>query len=141
MDIIVGTILIKKNRILMVKETKEECYGKWAFPAGHLKEKETIFEGAKRETYEETGCKVELEKVFPILVMNEINIIMIHFFAFCIEENLNYKTDEIMDKRWISIEDIKKMKKEEFRNYEIVNRIINSLEKNELYDLQIFKNL
>ena len=48
MKIIVGAIVIKNNKILMVKEAKKNCYGKWAFPAGHLEENETIFEGVKR---------------------------------------------------------------------------------------------
>ena len=70
MEIIVGTITVKENKILMVKEAKEECRGKWAFPAGHLENNESVFEGAKRETQEETGCIVELKKAFPILVHN-----------------------------------------------------------------------
>lgn len=40
----------------MVKEAKKNCYGKWAFPAGHLEKNETIFEGVKRETKEETDA-------------------------------------------------------------------------------------
>ena len=70
MEIIVGTITMKENKILMVKEAKEECYGKWSLPARHLEKNETIFEGAERETLEETGCKVELKKALPILVHN-----------------------------------------------------------------------
>lgn len=70
MEIISGTIILKNNKILMVKESKKECYGKWAFPAGHIEKNETIFEGAKRETIEETGCEVTLKKAFPILVYN-----------------------------------------------------------------------
>ena len=33
MEVIVGTIILKDNKVLMVKETKKECYGKLAFPA------------------------------------------------------------------------------------------------------------
>ena len=55
-EIIVGAIVVKNNKILMVKEAKKNCYGKWAFPAGHLQKNETIFEGVKRETKEETDA-------------------------------------------------------------------------------------
>ena len=44
MEVIVGAIVIKDNKILMVKEAKRDCYGKWAFPAGHLEENERIIE-------------------------------------------------------------------------------------------------
>ena len=36
MEIIVGGIIEKDNKILMVKEAKKKCYGKWNVPAGHL---------------------------------------------------------------------------------------------------------
>lgn len=36
-------------------------------PAGHLEDGETIFEGAIREIFEETGCKVRLKKMLPIM--------------------------------------------------------------------------
>ena len=45
MEIIVGGIIEKDNKILMVKEAKKKCYGKWNVPAGHLENGETIFEG------------------------------------------------------------------------------------------------
>ena len=37
MEIIVGAIVIKNNKILMVKEAKKSCYGQWNFPAGHVR--------------------------------------------------------------------------------------------------------
>lgn len=143
METIVGTIIIKENKILMVKEAKKKCYSKWAFPAGHLEKDETILEGAKRETLEETGCKVELEKAFPILVGNikDRNIMMIHFLANLVEDNLLYDTDEIIETKWIDIEQIKNMKEEEFRSYPVVKSIIENLEKQNLYDLNIIKDI
>lgn len=143
METIVGAIIIKENKILMVKEAKKKCYGKWAFPAGHLEKDETILEGAKRETLEETGCKVELEKAFPILVGNikDKNIMMIHFLANLVEDNLLYNTDEILETKWIDIEQIKNMKEEEFRSYEVVKNILENLEKQNLYDLNIIKEV
>ena len=45
MEIIVGGIIEKDNKILMVKEAKKKCYGQWNVPAGHLENGETIFEG------------------------------------------------------------------------------------------------
>lgn len=143
METIVGAIIIKENKILMVKEAKKKCYSKWAFPAGHLEKGETILEGAKRETLEETGCKVELEKAFPILVGNikDKNIMMIHFLADLVEDNLLYNTDEILETKWIDIEQIKNMKEEEFRSYEVVKNILENLEEQNLYDLNIIKDV
>lgn len=140
MEIVVGAIVIKDNKILMVKETKKDCYGKWAFPAGHLEENESIMNGAKRETKEETGCDIQFQKVFPIITNNK-NIIMIHLLADLISETMNYNTSEIMETKWIDINQIKQMKQEEFRSYPVIKFIIESLEQNRLYNLDIIENL
>ena len=64
MNIIVGCIVKKDDKFLMVKEGTGTSQGKWNFPVGHLEEDETILEGAKRETLEETGIRIsELEHI------------------------------------------------------------------------------
>lgn len=143
MDIIVGTLILKDNKVLMVKEAKQKCHGKWAFPAGHLEKNETVFEGAIRETKEETGCIVKLERAFPIIVRNDdnMNITMFHFLGNIVDETLSHNNDEILETKWIDIEELKNMKKEELRSPAVVEKIIESLEKKELYDLEIFKYL
>lgn len=139
-EIIVGAIVIKDNKILMVRETKKDCYGKWAFPAGHMEENESILDGAKRETKEETGCDIKLKKVFPIISNNK-NIVMIHFLADVIKETMEYDINEIIETKWIELEQLKKMKEDELRSYPVVNFIIQSLEEKHLYELDIIQNL
>lgn len=143
MEIIVGAIVIKDNKILMVKETKKECYGKWAFPAGHLEKNENVMDGARRETKEETGCNIQLQKVFPIISNNK-NIIMIHFLADLLSESNYYDKSEIMETNWFELNQIKKMKKDEFRSFPVVEFIIKSLEQGHLYNtdiIQVVSNL
>ncbi len=143
METIVGAVIVKDNKILMVRESKKECYSKWAFPAGHLENGETIIQAAKREILEESGCKVELKKVFPIIVHNskDKNIMMIHFFADLTEETFKYDTNEIIETKWMSLTEIKNMEKKEFRSYPVVNTIIESLEKDNLCELNVFTEL
>lgn len=141
MDLIAGTIILKNNKILMVKEAKKECYGKWSFPAGHIEKGENICEGAKRETFEETGCKVELLKLFPKLVLENRNITMVFFLADVLKENPKYSSDEIIETKWISIQEIHKMNKEDFRSYAVIESIFNNLDNNELYDINDFENI
>lgn len=143
MELIAGSIILKDNMILMVKETKKDCYSKWSFPAGHVEKGETIFEGAKRETLEETGCKVEFQKAFPVIVHNseKRGIIMIYFLSDLLEEKLEYFTDEILETKWFTINEIKEMNKDDFRSYSVVESIIESIENKKLYDLETIKNL
>ena len=140
MEIIVGAIVIKDNKILMVKEAKKTCYGKWAFPAGHLKENETLMEGAQRETLEETGCNIEIKKVFPI-VTNKRNIIMIHFLADLVNDTMEYDKNEIIERKWIGLEELEKFSKDELRSFPVVNFINQSLKEKHLYDLNMIQSL
>ena len=55
MVVIAGCVIVKNNKILMVKEAKKKCYGQWSFPGGHVEENELITDAAIREVYEETG--------------------------------------------------------------------------------------
>lgn len=141
MKVIVGCIIEKNNKILMVKEAKKKCYGQWNFPAGHLEENETIKDAAIRETLEETGCKIKLEGVLPIkhYFENNENIIMIKFVGSIEEENIKFNEHEILDVKWIDIDEIKKMKEEELRSYEANLEILKDYEEKKIYTLDVFK--
>lgn len=142
MKVIAGCVIVKNNKILMVKEAKESCYGQWNYPAGHIEEFEKITDGAIRETFEETGCKVKLNGVLPIAsidLKNESHI-LIRFMAEIIEENIDFDTDEILDVKWIDIEDIKKMTREELRGYDVGIKTIYDIESKNIYPLDIFDN-
>ena len=66
MHIIVGGLIEKGGKYLLVQEAKEKCYGKWNLPAGHLDANETLMAGAEREIKEECGCDVEVTGVCQI---------------------------------------------------------------------------
>ena len=66
MDVIAGCVVVKDNKILLVQEGLENCYGQWNLPAGRVDNFEKITDGAIRETLEETGLKVKLTGVLPI---------------------------------------------------------------------------
>lgn len=142
MKVIAGCIIRKNNKILMVKEAKKSCYGQWNYPAGHLEEFEKITDGAIRETFEETGCKVKLIGVLPIasIDLEKESHILIRFLAEIIEEKISFNEEEILDVKWIDIEDIKKMKKEELRGYDIGIKTIYDIENNNIFPLEIFDN-
>lgn len=71
MVVIAGCLIVRNNRVLMVKEAQKKCYGQWNIPAGHVEENEKITDAAIRETFEETGCKVKLTGVLPMSMVDE----------------------------------------------------------------------
>lgn len=141
MKVIVGGILRKGNKILLVQEAKERCYGQWNFPAGHLDDGETIFEGAIREVFEETGCKVNLTKMLPIISSKERDLVRITFLTEILEENIHFDLNEILDAKWIEIEEIKTKYKDVLRGPKMMLEMIRQMEENEVYPLEVVREL
>lgn len=140
MEIIVGSIVTKNDKVLMIKEAKKDCHGKLAFPAGHLEKNENVFEGAIRETKEETGCEIQLKKVFPIITSSK-GILMVHFLADLINDTSKFDTDEIIDVQWIDLKQIKDMPEDAFRSFSVLKFIIECLEKDELLNIDTIKDI
>lgn len=143
MVVIAGCVIVRDNKILMVKEAKKVCYGQWNFPAGHVDELEKITDAAIRETYEETGCRVKLTGVLPIASVDRNDgksRLMVRFTADVIEEDIRFDTDEILDVKWLNIEDVKNMNEKELRGWDTSIQFIKDYEENRIYPLEIFNN-
>ena len=92
MKVIVGGIIEKNGKYLLVQEAKKKCYKKWNFPAGHLDFNESLEQGAIREIKEETGCDVELNGVCYIEKDNKY--LMLH---------RTKKKNDINKDKWLGI--------------------------------------
>lgn len=140
MEIIVGGIIEKDGKILLVQEAKEKCRGKWNIPAGHLENSESIIEGAIREIKEECGCDVEINGILKIgnIVLKDNNVILIVFATKLISNNIVYNKDEILDVKWFSYDEIINMKNE-LRESEWLISVIKSYKDNKTIDIDYIK--
>lgn len=140
--IIVGGVLEKNGKFLLVQEAQEKCRGKWNIPAGHLDPNETIFEGAKREVFEECGCKVELSGVVTIAnkVLQDDTFVGIVFSTKIIEENIKFDKEEILDVKWFTYEEIISMK-ENLRESNWVINSVSAVKDNKISDINMVKLL
>ena len=142
MKIIAGCVVEQDNKILMVQEGLDFCYGQWNFPAGHVNEFENVTDAAVREVKEETGLDVKLKGVLPICeteLRNETHVI-IRFVAEVIGGKIEFDSNEILDVKWIDIKDIEKMTEEQLRNYLVGKNIIKDYIENRIYPLEIFSD-
>ena len=138
--IIVGGVIQKNGKFLLVQEAQEKCRGKWNIPAGHLDPNENIFDGAKREVFEETGCKVELTGILQIgnkVLENDIWMSVI-FSTNLLEENIVYDKSEILDAKWFSYEELLNMK-DELRSYDWIINSVSAFIENKSVDISIVK--
>ena len=114
-----GNILIQKR-----SKKKELNPGVWDVSvAGHIKFNENIKKAAKRETLEEIGININTKDLLKIGVYRSINIHptaidkeFFHTYILKIDKNsidLDYKNNEVDDLKFISIEEMESIIKEE----------------------------
>ena len=124
-----GTIIIKDNKVLLIKSLKDE-YG---FPKGHMENEETEIETAIRETKEETNINVKIinnkKYVINYIVKNNVHKDVIYYLAKPIEPiNLIAQKEEIKEIKWVNIDDVINMLP--FKNLkEMYIKVINDIRK------------
>lgn len=76
-----AAIIVKDNAVLLVKHRFPERGGFecWVPPGGGLDDGESIYDCAKRETYEETGLTVELGPIIYLREFVEVSKARHHF--------------------------------------------------------------
>lgn len=109
----VGMIVKKNNYIVMVKREREPGKGKWSIPGGMLELGERISDGVKREILEETGLRVEIDRLIDV----EENIgrdgtgrirfhyVLVDFLGYVIAGNLQPDTD-VKEAIWVNLSEV-----------------------------------
>src|SRR5262249_58766870 len=64
-------VVLRGDRVLVVRRANPPMLGRWGFPGGVLELGETVAEGAMRELIEETGVKAEAAG--PLTVIDTID--------------------------------------------------------------------
>ena len=134
MKIIVGGIIEKEGKILLVQEKQERCYGKWNLPAGHLDPNESIMQGAIREIKEETGCDVELTGIANIAnrILKDDIMVTIVFSTKLVNETIRINPEEILDVKWWNIEDILNNMDNDLRDLNFIKQPIKNILENKI---------
>ncbi len=127
MKVIVGGIIEKEGKYLLVQEAKKKCYEKWNFPAGHLDFNESLEQGAIREIKEETGCDVKLDGVCYVAnrILEDDLFVMIVFNAKLINENIEFDKEEILDVKWFDYDEIVNKMESMLRGNYVKTAVIN----------------
>lgn len=140
--IVVGGVLERDGKYLLVQEAKEGCRGKWNLPAGCLDPGETILEAAKREIKEESGLSVELSGICQIgnRKRKDASFVSIIFTTKVVGGDITFNPNEILDVKWFSYEEILAMK-EQLRSKVLIIDAIDSVRKKQIAPLDIVRFL
>jgi len=103
--LVVGSIPIWQNEILLCLRDIEPRRGKWTLPAGYLENGESVADGARRETMEETGARID--SLEPYLLFDIVHINQIYLmFRSHLAEPAFHPTRESVDVRLFAAESI-----------------------------------
>ena len=124
----VGAIVLDGNKLLVIKDRFVPGY---KLPGGHIDKDESIKDAIKREVYEETGIQIEFESIvnighFKNGQFGESNLYLV-CTAIALSKEINiYDSKEIVEAKWMNIEDF--LSAEETNNYNksVVKAAINN---------------
>ena len=123
--VVAGCVLERDGKYLLVQEKNPKVYGKWNLPAGHVDIGETIEAAAVREAHEETGFEVELGAQISVEHPSIERPVLHAFQARIVGGELTIPPEELLDAKWFTIEEIRRLEQNgELRN-DWVSRTIN----------------
>lgn len=131
---VVGAIIEKDGKILLVKEAGTDDKGKWNMPAGWIDVGQNPIDMVRTEVEEETGLKFEptgllgvysVVKHYPDHPTDKKvrHPILLAFRGNIIGGKLIDSNDEIAEVRWFNPEEINKMDKNILRDMDIKKRV------------------
>lgn len=126
----IGVLLVRDEKLLLVKRKYPPDAGMWSIPGGHLELGEEVKRAAVRECEEETGFKTKVTKLAGIIdkVMKdkdgriEFHYVLINYFVKQIEGNSDQPpkaADDALAAKFVPFEELK--------DYELTKSLIELL--------------
>lgn len=78
---VVGTVPVWGEQVLLCKRAIEPRLGWWTLPAGFMELGETTSQCAERETFEESGARVELQQLFSVQSVPHVDQVHLFYLA------------------------------------------------------------
>ena len=110
--IVVGSVIQKDGKFLLVQEKKPEVRGLWNLPAGKAEKAYSLEENAIKEVKEETGYDAKIIGELTV-IHNEGDKSVKHvYIAEITGGEIKVPEDEILDARWFDWADIETLNRE-----------------------------
>ncbi|WML56161.1 NUDIX domain-containing protein [Neobacillus sp. PS2-9] len=140
--LVVSVSIIQDNEVLIIKENKPTAQNKWNFPSGRIEQGEDILFAARREVKEETGFDVKLVNstgVYNFTSNTSHQVILFHFIGEITGGSLTIDEAEIIDSKWISLDELKDLDNEKLRDASGIKQITDALINERIYPISLFK--
>ena len=112
----VGAVIIRGDRVLLVRRATEPLKGEWSVPGGVLELGEKLRQGVRREVLEETGLEVEPGDVLDVFDSifrdgqgrTQYHYVLIDYLCHCIAEDARAGSD-VSEVRWVGQDELAAM--------------------------------
>ncbi len=124
----VGAVVINKKKLLVIKDRFNLGY---KLPGGHIDNNENITTALKREVLEETGISVEFVSIVNLGHFTKAQFGESNLYILCTAKPLSYEiniqdTQEIIEAKWIDIDEFLKDNEVHEYNKHIVKSALNN---------------
>lgn len=110
--VVVGCLIKKEDKYLLVQENQESARGLWNLPAGHVDKDESFEEAVIREVKEETGFDVKLIAHIALYHESASKSIKHVYSAEITAGKLSAQEGEILSVAWLTYEEIQAIKQD-----------------------------
>lgn len=99
-------LLVKDGKILLIKRGNDPYKGYWALPGGYLEYDERTEEACCREFEEETGVKVEIEKLVGVFSAPKRHPLQVVTAAYSLHyiSGEAHAADDALDAKWFDLD-------------------------------------
>lgn len=109
----VGAVAIRDGAILLIRRARPPSEGLWSLPGGRVEWLETMADALRRETREETGLNVDIERIAGVVERlyppdeesEGFHYVIVDYFVTVAGGKLR-AGDDALDARWIPLVDI-----------------------------------
>lgn len=110
-DLIAAALLIKDQRLLVIKR-KDRAFGeKYSIPGGHVQAEEAPTRALRREIREELGIRIKKPKFLnqQNLFINNKQMVSLNFLAEPADPKIKVNEEEITEAKWVPIKKSKEL--------------------------------
>ena len=109
----VGSVIIKEDKIALIKRGNEPAKGKWTIPGGLVELGESPEQAVIRETKEETGLDVEKTSLIDVVSNVDLDAqgkvkyhyVIIDYFVH-VKSGTAEAASDAMELRWVPLEEV-----------------------------------
>jgi 8-oxo-dGTP diphosphatase len=103
--IVAGVIPVRDGKVALVRRAMRPSRGAWVFPGGYVDRGEAVEDAALRETWEETGLRVRLERLLGVYSRAGDEIVLVVYVGEVVDGELTAGEEET-DAAWFSPESL-----------------------------------